>query len=92
MGGDRADVELAAPRERAGRELRRGGSLDADGAGGLVDGVGEQGDGDLGGRGRVRPGGAVEADDSAEVDDATTLIFGHLGVGDPDLRGEGLAG
>ena len=27
-----------------------------------------------------------------EVDDATPLVFGDLGVGDPDLRGEGLAG
>jgi hypothetical protein len=27
-----------------------------------------------------------------EVDDAAPLILGDLGVGDPDLRGEGLAG
>jgi hypothetical protein len=38
------------------------------------------------------PGGAVEADDGVEVDDATTLVFGHLGVRDPELRGEGLTG
>ena len=42
VGGDRADVELAAPRQRAGREPRRGGRGDADGAGRLVDGGGEQ--------------------------------------------------
>jgi hypothetical protein len=91
-GGDRADVELAAPRQDAARESRRGGSRDADGAGGLIDGGGEQSDGDPGGRGVGWPGGAVEADDGVEVDDAATLVFGDLGVGDPELRGEGLAG
>jgi hypothetical protein len=91
-GGDQADVELAAARQGAGRESRRGGSRDADGAGGLVDGGGEQGDGDPGGRGVGWPGGAVEADDGVEVDDAAALVFGDLGVGDPELRGEGLAG
>ena len=38
------------------------------------------------------PAGAVEADDGVEVDDAATLVFGDLGVGDPELHGEGLAG
>jgi hypothetical protein len=59
---------------------------------GLVDGGGEQGEGGPGGRGRGRPGGAVEPDDGVEVDDAAALVFGDLGVGDPDLGGEGLAG
>ena len=68
------------------------GCRDADGAGGLVDGGGEQGEGGPGGRGVGRPGGAVEPDDGVEVDDAAALVFGDLGVGDPDLRGEGLAG
>jgi hypothetical protein len=27
-----------------------------------------------------------------EVDGATALVFGDLGVGDPELHGEGLAG
>jgi hypothetical protein len=90
--GDRADVELATPSQRASQEPRRGGFRDADGAGGLVDGVGEQGDSGPGGRNRGRPGGAVEPDNGMEVDDATTLVFGDLGVGDPELRREGLAG
>jgi hypothetical protein len=92
VGGDRADVELAAPRQGAGRESWRGGSRDAYGTGGLVDGSGEQRDGDPGGRGVGWPGRAVEPDDGVEVDDAAALVFGDLGVGDPELRGEGLAG
>ncbi len=40
-------------------------------------------------RGVGWPGGAVEPDGGVEVDDATTLIFSNLGVGDPELRGEG---
>jgi hypothetical protein len=92
-GGDRPYVELAAPRQGAGRESRRGGSRDADGTGGLIDGGGEQGNGDPGGRAGVGwPGEAVEADDGVEVDDAATLVFGDLGVGDPELYGQGLAG
>jgi hypothetical protein len=63
-----------------------------DGAGGLVDGGGEQGEGGPGGRGRGRSGGAVEADDGVEVDNPATLVFGDLGVGDPELGGECLIG
>jgi hypothetical protein len=48
-------------------------------------------DGDPGGRGVGWPGGAVKPDDGVEVDHATPLVFGDLGVGDPQLRGEGLA-
>src|SRR5262249_2502893 len=42
--------------------------------------------------GRGRPGESVEADDGVEVDNAAALVFGDLGVGDPDLGGEVLAG
>ena len=61
-----------------------------DGVGGLGDGSGEQADGGPGGRCGVRTGGAVEADDGVEVDHAAALVFGDLGEGDPQLRGEGL--
>jgi hypothetical protein len=38
------------------------------------------------------PGGAVKPDDGVEVDDAAPLILGNLGVGQPGLGGERLAG
>jgi hypothetical protein len=85
-------VKLAAPGQGAGRKAWRGGCSDADGAGGLADGVGEQGEGGPGGRGVGWAGGTVEADDGVEVDHAAALVFGDLGVGDPELRAEGLAG
>jgi len=71
---------------------QRGWRGNPDGAGGLADGVGEQGDGGPGGWGVGWPGGAVEADDGVEVDYAASLVFGDLGVRNPDLGGEGLAG
>src|SRR5262249_32469844 len=80
---------VAARCQGAGRETRSGGGLDGDGAGGLVDGGGERGEGGPGGRGGGRPGGSVEPDDGVEVDDAAALVFGDLGVGDPDLRVQG---
>ena len=61
-----------------------------DGAGGLVDGGGEQGDGSPGGRGGCGPGGPVEADDRVEMDDPAALILGDLGIREPHLRGERL--
>ena len=91
-GGDRAGVEFTPPGQRPGREARSSRDLQVDGAGGLVDGGGEQGKGRPGGRGRGRPGGAIEPDDGVEVDDAAPLVFGDLGVGDPDLGGERLVG
>ena len=63
-----------------------------DGAGGLVDGVGEQGVGGPGGRDGGWPGGAVEADDRVEMDDSAALVLGDLGVGKPRLCRERLAG
>jgi hypothetical protein len=69
-----------------------------DGVGGLGDGGNEQFEGGPGGRGGVRTGGAVEADDGVEVDHAAALVFGDLGKTDPQLRGQvlvrqpGLAG
>ena len=89
-GGDRARVEFTSPGQRPGREARGGRDIQVDSAGCLVDGGGEQGEGRPGGRGRGRPGEAVEPDDGVEVDDATPLVFGDLGVGDPDLGGERL--
>ena len=91
-GGDRAGVEFAAPRQSPCGQSWGGGGLDVDGAGGLGDGVGEQGEGGPGGRGGGRSGGAVEADDRVEVDDPAALVFGDLGVGEPGLGGERLAG
>ncbi len=91
-GRDRPGVVFAAPGQRPGGDSRRGGRDDVDGAGGLVDGGGKQAEGGPGGRGRGRPGRAVEADDGVEVDDAAALVFGDLGVGDPDLRGKRLVG
>jgi hypothetical protein len=91
-GCDRPYIELAPPGQRAGREARRGGRGDPDGAGGLVNGGSKQSEGGPGGRGVGWPGGAVEPDDGVEVDDAAALVFGDLGVGDPQLCGEGLAG
>ena len=85
-------VVFAAPGQGPGGQAGRGGGLEVDGAGGLVDGGGEQVEGGPGGRGRGRPGGAVEPDDGVEVDDAAPLVFGDLGVGDPELGGERLVG
>jgi hypothetical protein len=79
-GGNRADIELAAPRQRAGWEARGGGRPHVDGAGGLVDGGGEYGERSPGRRCGGRTSGAVEPDDGVEVDDATPLILGDLGV------------
>ena len=90
-GGDRPDVVLRPQARVAGRQSRAAG-VDADSAGGLVDGGGQQGDGGPGGRGGGGPGRAVEADDGVEVDHAAALVFGDLGEGDPDLRGERLVG
>ena len=91
-GRDWPQIELASPGQRAGRKPRRGGRGDADGMGGLVNGGSKQSEGGPGRRGVGWPGRAVEPDDGVEVDDATMLVFGDLGVGDPELRGEGLAG
>ena len=66
-GGDRAGVDFTSPCERPGREARGGRDIQVDGAGGLFDGGGEQGKGRPGGRGRRRPGGAIEPDDGVEV-------------------------
>jgi len=63
-----------------------------DGAGGLVDGDGEQGERGPGRRGSGRSGRAVEAKDGVEVDDAAPLVLGDLGKGNPDLSGERLIG
>jgi hypothetical protein len=60
-GGDRAGVEFTSPGQRPGREARGGRDIQVDGAGGLVDGGGEQGNGRPGGRGRRRPGGGHQA-------------------------------
>jgi len=89
---DRSDVELTAPGEGPRGETRGGGSPHLDGAGGLADGVGQQAQGGPGGRRGRRPGGAVEADDGVEVDDAAPLVLGDLGVGETSLGGERLAG
>jgi len=78
--GDRAGVEFTSPGQRPGRKARGGRDIQVDGAGGLVDGGGEQGKGRPRGRGHRRPGGAIEPDDGVEVDDAAPLIFGDLGV------------
>src|SRR5262245_32072372 len=56
-GGDRAGVEFTSPCQRPGREARGGRDIQVDGAGDLVDCVGEQDKGRPGGRGRRRPGG-----------------------------------
>ena len=88
---DRPDVELAAPGEGDGGDAPGGGSLHPDGAGGLADGVGQEAEGGPGRRGGRWPGGAVEADDGVEVDDAAPLVLGDLGVGEPSLGGERLA-
>jgi len=81
-----------APCQRASRENRCGGRCDVDGAGSLVDGCGEQGERSPGRRGRDRPGGTVEPDDGVKVNDAAALVFGDLGIGDPDLSVQGLGG
>src|ERR1019366_3537786 len=97
-GGDRPDVVFATPVQGAGRRAGSGRGFQVDGAGGLDDGAGEHVEGGPGGRGGRRPGGAVEPDDGVEVDHAAALVFGDLGVGDAQLRGErraahpGLAG
>ena len=83
-GGDRAGVEFAAPGQSPGGQSAGGWGLDVDGAGGPDDGVGEQAEGGPGGRGGGWPVGAVEADDRVEVDDPAALVFGDLGVGEPE--------
>jgi hypothetical protein len=56
-GGDGAGVEFTSPRQRPGREARGGWDIQVDGAGGLVDGGGEQDNGRPGGRAVVGPVG-----------------------------------
>ena len=66
-GGHRADIELPSPGQRAGREIRCGGSRDADGADGLAYGGGKQSESGPGKRGVSRAGGAVGPDDGVEL-------------------------
>ncbi len=90
--GDGPDVVLVAPGQSACREAGGGRGGDGDGRDCMRDGGGEQRRGCPGGRaggGAVR---AVESDDGVEVDDAAPLVFGDLGVGDPELLAEGFAG
>jgi hypothetical protein len=56
-GGDRAGVEFTSPGQRPGREARGGRDIQVDGAGGLVDGGGEQYKGRPSGRAVVGPVG-----------------------------------
>ena len=57
---------------------------EADGGGGLADGVAQQVGVDAGRRGLVVLAGGVQADDGVEVDDAAGLVFGHLDEPDAD--------
>ena len=61
---------------------------EADGGGGLADGVAEHGGVDAGRRGLVVLAGGVQPDDGVEVDDAAGLVFGDLDVPDPDQGAE----
>jgi hypothetical protein len=55
---------------------------------GLGDGGGEQVEGGPDGWGCGRTAEAIEADDGVEVDEATTLVLGHLGERNAHLFGE----
>ena len=80
--GDGAEVDLGAPAEYQGCAARAG-HLEADRAGGVVDGVAQRVEGEAG-RGRVvRAVGAVEPDRGVEVHQPAALVFGDLGVGQP---------
>ncbi|GHJ29715.1 hypothetical protein TPA0910_41480 [Streptomyces hygroscopicus subsp. sporocinereus] len=90
-GRDLAYVELFAPGEFAFPDrVRR--DRDVDPCGGGAYGVGEHGDGGVRRRGLAAAVGAVEWDDGVEVDQATLLVLGDLGEGDPEDRAGGLLG
>ena len=65
---------------------------DADGGGGLVDGVAQQVGGVPDGRGLVVLAGGVQADHGVEVDDAACLVLGDLDEPDADLGAQLVAG
>ena len=61
---------------------------DANGGGGLADGVAQQGGGVPGGRGLIVLAGGVQADHGVEVDDAACLVLSHLDIPDPHQGAE----
>ena len=65
---------------------------EADGGGGLADGVAQHVGVDAAGRGLVVVAGGVQADHGVEVDDAAGLVLGDLDVPDPDQGAEPFLG
>ena len=87
---DDPGVGLRAEAERHGLAVVVDG--EADGGGGLADGVAQQRGGVAGRRGLVVLAGRVEADDGVEVDDAACLVFGDLDEPDAELGAQGFLG